>query len=414
MLQGKKIGLFITGGIAAYKMAELSRQLIKKGAQVRVVMSQSAQAFIPALTLQTLTRHRVLIDTFDEMEAENVQHVHLADWCDYALVAPATANIIAKMAQGLADDIVSTTLLAVSSPRLIVPAMNTNMYLNPATQANIKALESYGYQVMTPDYGFLAEGYEGIGRLPELERIVAELEQMIAKDSLKQILKDKRVLISAGGTREKIDPVRYITNESTGKMGYALAQAALDLGGQVKLVSTTDVLTTPYGAEKIKVSSAKDLHRTMQEQLEWADIIIMAAAVSDYRVENASHQKIKKQPGQIGLQLDLVENPDILKHLGQIRRSDQLLVGFAAETQRLVEYAKQKLLKKNADWIIANDVSDTSIGFNSDQNKVIMIGKNGQEIDLPQDQKLALARQIFQVLLAEGKEVDNDNDSTSD
>lgn len=399
MLSGKKIGLLITGGIAAYKMAEFSRQLIKKGAIVRVVMSQAATEFISPLTLQTLTGHPVLIDTFDEKDPSVVQHIHMADWCDYVVVAPATANILAKMAHGLADDIVSTTLLAVTGPRLIVPAMNTHMYQNPATQANINKLKSYGYQVMTPAYGFLAEGYEGIGRLPDLSHILATLEALIAQHELPQVLADKKILISAGGTKERIDPVRYITNDSSGKMGYALAQAAQYFGGQVKLVSTTDQLPLPYGVEKLSVSSAQDLYDTMTDQVGWADMVIMAAAVSDYRLAQPSDQKIKKEPGQSGLQLDLIENPDILKTLGQMRRPEQVLVGFAAETHRVLEFAQAKLAKKKADWIIANDVSDQTIGFNSDENQVTLINRHGDQIALDRGNKLQVALQILMTIM---------------
>ncbi|HFI0464318.1 TPA: bifunctional phosphopantothenoylcysteine decarboxylase/phosphopantothenate--cysteine ligase CoaBC [Streptococcus suis] len=399
MLSGKKIGLFVTGGIAAYKMAEFSRQLIKKGATVRVVMSQAATEFISPLTLQTLTGHPVLIDTFDEKDPSVVQHIHMADWCDYVVVAPATANILAKMAHGLADDIVSTTLLAVTGPRLIVPAMNTHMYQNPATQANINKLKSYGYKVMTPAYGFLAEGYEGIGRLPDLSHILATLEALIAQHELPQVLAAKKILISAGGTKERIDPVRYISNDSSGKMGYALAQAAQYLGGQVKLVSTTDQLPLPYGVEKLSVSSAQNLYDTMTDQVGWADMVIMAAAVSDYRLAQARDQKIKKEPGQSGLQLDLIENPDILKTLGQMRRPEQVLVGFAAETHRVLEFAQAKLAKKKADWIIANDVSDQSIGFNSDENQVTLINRHGNQIALDRGNKLQVALQILMTIM---------------
>lgn len=399
MLKGKKIGLFITGGIASYKMAELSRLMIKKGAQVRVVMSKAATEFITPLTLQTLTKHTVLVDTFDEHHPEIVQHIHLADWCDYAIVAPATANIMAKMAQGLADDVVSTTLLAVHCPRLIVPAMNTNMYFNPATQRNIEQLKLDGYQVMHPDTGFLAEGYEGVGRLPELEKIVATVEQMIARKELSQILKGKRVVVSAGGTKERIDPVRYISNDSTGKMGYAMAKAAADLGAEVILVSTIDNLTTPLDVEKIKVTSAMEMFEVMSEQFAKSDIAMMTAAVSDYRVANRADQKIKKLPGQEGLTLELVENPDILKHLAQTRTPEQILIGFAAETQNVLEYAKTKVTKKQIDWIVANDVSRPDAGFNVDTNQVSLVRHDHKVIELPFLTKAELAYQIWEQIL---------------
>lgn len=399
MLTNKKIGLFITGGIASYKMAELSRQLIKKGADVRVVMSQAATEFITPLTMQTLTKNPVLLDTFDEKDPSIVQHIHMADWCDYVLVAPATANVLAKMAHGLADEIVSTTLLAVHCPRLIVPAMNTNMFYNPATQRNITQLKQDGHQVMFPDKGFLAEGYEGVGRLPELTAIVSELEKLVAQNELTQLLKDKKVVISAGGTRERIDPVRYITNDSSGKMGYALAEAAVHLGAKVTLVSTVRNLTVPTGVDIQYVESAQSLFEVMQQALKENDIAIMTAAVSDYRVKNQVSQKIKKQANQEGLTLDLVENPDILAYLGQHKEPGQIVVGFAAETHNVLEFAKGKLERKKADWIVANDVSRKDAGFSSDHNQVTLIGKDDRVIPLEYGTKKELAYQIWQAIM---------------
>ncbi|MBK0348264.1 bifunctional phosphopantothenoylcysteine decarboxylase/phosphopantothenate--cysteine ligase CoaBC [Aerococcaceae bacterium zg-ZJ1578] len=399
MLTGKKIGLFITGGIAAYKMAELSRQLIKKGAEVRVAMSQAACEFITPLTMQTLTKQPVLVDVFDEKDPATVQHIHMADWCDYVVVAPATANSIAKMAHGIGDDIVSTTLLAVHCPRLIVPAMNSNMYLNPATQRNLAQLKEDGYDVMTPDTGFLAEGYSGIGRLPELTAIVEQLEWLIAKTTLPQVLSGKKVVISAGGTRERIDPVRYISNDSTGKMGYAMARAARDLGANVTLVSTVPQLTTPQGVTVHYVASAQEMMNEMVTQLEQQDIFVMTAAVSDYRVAEIAEQKIKKQAGQQGLQLNLIENPDILAHLGHYKKSGQLVIGFAAETQDVENYATKKLAKKQADWIIANDVSRKDIGFNSDANQVTLISRHQEPITSPFADKLSLSHYIWQMIM---------------
>ncbi|MBS4461582.1 bifunctional phosphopantothenoylcysteine decarboxylase/phosphopantothenate--cysteine ligase CoaBC [Aerococcaceae bacterium zg-B36] len=400
MLTGKKIGLFITGGIAAYKMAELSRQFIKKGAEVRVVMSQAACEFITPLTMQTLTKQPVLVDVFDEKDPTTVQHIHMADWCDYVVVVPATANSIAKMAHGIGDDIVSTTLLAVHCPRLIVPAMNSNMYLNPATQRNLAQLKEDGYDVMTPDTGFLAEGYSGIGRLPELTAIVEQLEWLIAKTILPQVLSGKKVVISAGGTRERIDPVRYISNDSTGKMGYAMARAARDLGANVTLVSTVPQLTTPQGVTVHYVASAQEMMNEMVTQLEQQDIFVMTAAVSDYRVAEIAEQKIKKQAGQQGLQLNLIENPDILAHLGHHKKSGQLVIGFAAETQDVENYAMKKLAKKQADWIIANDVSRKDIGFNSDANQVTLISRHQEPITSPFADKLSLSHYIWQMIMA--------------
>lgn len=403
MLENVKIGVFVMGGIAAYKVPELVRQLIKKGAQVQVAMTQSAQEFVTPLTLQVLTKRPVLTHTFDEREPSQVQHVAMADWCDLALVVPATANGLAKMAHGLADDVVTTTLLAVTAPILVVPAMNVHMYENPATQRNLAQLRADGLTIMEPDTGFLAEGYEGKGRLPELHRIVAQVERLYARTHLPQSLAGKQVIVSAGGTRERIDPVRYISNDSSGKMGYAMAQAADWLGATVTLVSTTQSLLPPEGVQVQEVASAQELAQAMTAHYDQMDYVVMAAAVSDYRVKHPHDQKIKKVAGQTDWQLDLVQNPDILAQLGQIKRQ-QVLIGFAAETQNLLEHARAKLSKKGADWLIANDVSNPAIGFNSDKNQVYVLGAQGQEVLLPQQSKTSLALAAWQVILAEGEE----------
>ena len=403
MLENVKIGVFVMGGIAAYKVPELVRQLIKKGAQVQVAMTQSAQEFVTPLTLQVLTKRQVLTHTFDEREPSQVQHVAMADWCDLALVVPATANGLAKLAHGLADDVVTTTLLAVTAPLLVVPAMNVHMYENPATQRNLAQLRADGLTIMEPGTGFLAEGYEGKGRLPELHRIVAQVERLYARTHLPQSLAGKQVIVSAGGTRERIDPVRYISNDSSGKMGYAMAQAADWLGATVTLVSTTQSLLPPEGVQVQEVASAQELAQAMTSHYDQMDYVVMAAAVSDYRVKHPYNQKIKKVAGQTDWQLDLVENPDILAQLGQTKRQ-QVLIGFAAETQNLLEHARAKLSKKGADWLIANDVSNPAIGFNSDKNQVYVLGAQGQEVLLPQQSKISLALAAWQVILAEGEE----------
>ena len=403
MLENVKIGVFVMGGIAAYKVPELVRQLIKKGAQVQVAMPQSAQEFVTPQTLQVLTKRPVLTHTFDEREPSQVQHVAMADWCDLALVVPATANGLAKMAHGLADDVVTTTLLAVTAPILVVPAMNVHMYENPATQRNLAQLRADGLTIMEPDTGFLAEGYEGKGRLPELHRIVAQVERLYARTHLPQSLSGKQVIVSAGGTRERIDPVRYISNDSSGKMGYAMAQAADWLGATVTLVSTTQSLLPPEGVQVQEVTSAQELAQAMTSHYNQMDYVVMAAAVSDYRVKHPQDQKIKKVAGQTDWQIALVANTDILAQLGQTKRQ-QVLIGFAAETQNLLEHARAKLSKKGADWLIANDVSNLAIGFNSDKNQVYVLGAQGQEVLLPQQSKTSLALAAWQVILAEGEE----------
>lgn len=397
MLENKKIALFITGGIASYKMAEFTRQLIKKGAQVRVVMSKSAQEFITPLTLQILTKHYVLVDTFDEHDPTSVQHIELADWCDLAIVAPATANILAKMANGLADDIVSSVLLAVHCPRLLVPAMNTNMYDNPATQRNLKQLAEDGYEVMEPDTGFLAEGYEGKGRLPELERIVERAELLMARTSLPQVLSGKRVLVTAGGTVERIDPVRYISNDSSGKMGYAMARVASWLGADVQLVSTNRALATPLGVAVQYVESAQEMQAAVTSEFAQLDYVVKAAAVSDYRVGQARGHKMKKAETGSETTIELVENPDILAGLGAMKEH-QIVIGFAAETQNLLEYAQAKLQKKNADWIIANNVSEAGSGFNVETNRVTIIGKENIIKELKHMSKLDTALAVWKTI----------------
>lgn len=399
MLNNIHIGLFITGGIAAYKMPNFARTLIKEGAQVRAGMTQAACQFITPLTMQTLTKRPVLIDTFIENHPEVVQHIDFADWCDFAIVAPATANIIGKMATGIGDDAVSSTLLALHVPTLIAPAMNMNMYNNPAVQTNLATLKQRGYTIIEPDTGFLAEGYEGKGRLPDDESLLNQIKEVVARNRYKQVLAGKKVAISAGGTIERIDPVRYISNDSSGKMGYALAQAARWLGADVTLVSTTNQLSVPNGVKRIKVESANDMHQAMRQAQKEADILMMAAAVSDYRVDGANNQKMKKQDFKDGLTLQLVENPDILKDLVAHRTNNQLIVGFAAETQHVIEFAREKLNRKGVDWIVANDVNNQSIGFNSDENQVTLLSKNSREIPLQQASKSNIAIEIFQTIM---------------
>lgn len=399
MLNQVNIGLFITGGIASYKMAELARQLIKKGANVRVVMTKSAQEFITPLTLQTLTKHAVLVDTFDEHDPTVIQHINIADWLDLALVAPATANILGKMANGIADDAVSSTLMAVNKLRVIVPAMNTKMYENPATKANIERLKNYGYVVMDPATGFLAEGYSGKGRLPEVEDIVEMVELQYMLTNKPQLLEGMKVVVTAGGTVERIDPVRYISNDSSGQMGYAIARAASFYGADVTLISTKRNLKVPLGVEVIYVDSAISMQEAVNKRFAETDYVVMAAAVSDYRILNQSDQKIKKEGNDPSLQLNLTENPDILATLGK-EKDKQVLIGFAAETQNLQEYAMGKLERKNADWIIANDVSNKGIGFNSTHNEVMVIGADGTYEEVSIRSKLEVAMEIWRIILS--------------
>lgn len=401
MWKGKNVTVFVTGGIAAFKAATLVRLFVKAGANVEVAMTKSACEFITPLTFQVLTKNKVHIDTFDEDEANKVQHIHLADQTDVAIVVPATANTIAKMANGIADNFVTSTLLATTAPIYVVPAMNEHMWENPATVRNVKQLVEDGKVVIEPATGFLAEGYTGKGRLPEPEESFEQITFLESKRVSKSPLKGKSVLITAGGTKERIDPVRYISNDSSGKMGYALARAAAVLGAEVQLISTTKQLKVPYGVQVTYVESALEMHDVVTHLFPKTDIAVMVAAVSDYYVANRSNQKIKKQQNELGLTLELLENPDILKKLGHSKREGQVVIGFAAETTNVLEYAKAKLEKKKADVIIANDVSNSRIGFNSDHHQVTLLTKDGHIVNLPENSKEELALNIWESLLEE-------------
>lgn len=392
MLTNKKVTIYVTGGIAVYKAADLVRKFIKAGADVRVAMTASAQEFVTPLTFQVLSKHDVYTDTFDEKDAQFVSHIHLADWTELAVVAPATANIISKMANGIADDFVSTALLAMTAPRLIVPAMNQHMLENPATVRNMEALKSYGYEIMEPDTGFLAEGYEGKGRMPEPEKIV-EAAQLVVLNNAKELpLKGKKVLITAGGTKERIDPVRFITNDSSGKMGYSLAKAARDLGAEVTLVTATDLLPIPFGVEAISVHSSKEMATAVLDKFHNFDMVIMAAAVSDYRPKAQATVKIKKTNQDLTLVLE--KTTDILAELGK-RKTDQFLIGFAAETHEVEHYALDKLKRKNADMIVANDVSKEYAGFNKDTNEVSIYQLDKEPIQISVRSKDLIAEEIL-------------------
>ncbi|WP_455049508.1 bifunctional phosphopantothenoylcysteine decarboxylase/phosphopantothenate--cysteine ligase CoaBC [Granulicatella adiacens] len=401
MWKGKNVTVFVTGGIAAFKAAALVRLFVKEGAKVSVAMTKSACEFITPLTFQVLTKNKVYLDTFDEDEANKVQHIHLADQTDVAIVVPATANTIAKMANGIADNFVTSTLLATTAPIYVVPAMNEHMWENPATVRNVKQLVEDGKSVIEPATGFLAEGYNGKGRLPEPEEIFEQVTFFESRREYKSPLEGKTILITAGGTKERIDPVRYISNDSSGKMGYALAKAASVLGAKVQLVSTTKQLKVPYGVQVTYVESALEMHDAVTQLFPKTDIAVMVAAVSDYYVANRSNQKIKKQQNESGLMLELLENPDILKKLGHSKREGQVVIGFAAETTNVLEYAKAKLEKKKADVIIANDVSNSRIGFNSDHHQVTLLTKDGHIVNLPENSKEELALNIWESLLEE-------------
>lgn len=393
MLNNKKIALYVTGGIAVYKAVELLRELIKKGADVRVSMTEGASQFVSPLTFQVLSKNEVHLDTFSENDPETVQHIHLADWADYSILAPATANTIAKIANGMGDNFVTSALLATNSPIFSVPAMNTKMYENKATQLNMRFLVENGSYVMEPDTGFLAEGYEGKGRYPETKRIISEFEDYIIQKEKNLPLKGKKILVTAGGTVERLDPVRYITNDSSGKMGHAIAKAAHYLGAEVTLVTSSSLEVT-HSIDVLPVTSTDDMFEAVDKRFDKLDVLIMAAAVSDYKPKNTSEQKMKKQDE---MTIELIKNPDILKTMGQ-RKNEQILIGFAAETENLEEYAKTKLTEKNLDAIVANDVGKEGQGFNSDENEVIIFSNDQDPVHIELTSKENVASEILSFL----------------
>lgn len=391
-LQGKNIIVGITAGIAAYKAIEVVSRLRKQGANVKVVMTKNAKNLVSTLTLGEISGHPVVHDMWEEIHDWNVEHISLATWADAYLIVPATANIIGKIANGIADDMLSTTVMATKAKVFICPAMNTNMYQNPITQANIKKLMDLGYKFLEPATGFLACGIEGQGRLPEPVDIINWLNFELNKSTE---LTGKTVLITAGGTQEAIDPVRYIGNKSSGKMGYALAYQAALHGARSILISAPTNLQVPYGVECIQVQSACDMQKTVSNYYENCDAVIMAAAVADFRLKEVSEHKIKKTDN---IMLELVKNPDILKGLGE-NKKHQKLVGFAAETQNIIEYGRGKVERKNLDFLVANDVSKNDAGFNVDTNEATLIFKDGTIKEIPNMSKNGVAKVIIEELI---------------
>lgn len=393
-LAGKKIVLGVTGGIAAYKSAEIVSRLRHLGAEVHVIMTENAAKFVAPLTFQTLSANPVVTDTFATPETWNVEHVALAKLADIFVIAPATANILAKMACGIADDMLSTTVLATKAPVLAAPAMNTGMWTAPATAQNVETLRNRGVHIIGPGSGMLACGDEGAGRMSEPEEIVAEIERILAA---KADLQGLKVLVTAGATRERLDPVRFLTNDSSGKMGFALAEAARDRGAEVTLVKGSTTAKVPSGVRIVEAESAADLLRAMKKEAGRQDIVIQAAAVADYRPATFSKTKIKKKAGE-ALTVTLEENPDIAKAVGTMKKKGQILAGFAAETDHVVKHAKEKLAAKNLDLIVANDVTRPGAGFNTDTNIVTLITADRTE-DLPIMTKRAAAEIILDRIL---------------
>jgi phosphopantothenoylcysteine decarboxylase/phosphopantothenate--cysteine ligase len=392
MLIDKKILLCVTGGIAVFKAAALTSKLTQAGAQVKVIMSESATKFVTPLTFQALSRNDVYTDTFDEKNSEVIAHIDLADWADLILLAPATANIIGKLSNGIADDMISTTLLATEAPVWVAPAMNVHMYAHPAVQKNMETLRSFGYEFIEPNEGYLACGYTGKGRLEEPETIVSNLEFFFGGAVKDLPLKGKKIIITAGPTREPIDPVRFISNHSTGKMGYALAEQAIKMGAEVQLISGPVSLTPPVKASNISVETAQDMYEQVMMRFHEADVVIKTAAVADYKPKQYHTQKIKKQSGDSVIEMERTK--DILMELGA-KKEHQLLIGFAAETEHVDEYAQQKLLKKNADMIVANNVSEIGAGFGYDTNIVTLFKNDGTKIELPLMSKVETAKTIL-------------------
>lgn len=394
MLSNKKILLCVTGGIAVYKAVALVSKLTQKGAHVKVIMTESATRFVTPLSFQVMSKHGVYTDTFDEKDSNVIAHIDLADWADLIIVAPATANTIGKLANGIADDMVTTTLLAATGQVWIAPAMNVHMYDHPAVKRNVETLTQDGYQWIEPDEGYLACGYVGKGRLEEPEKIVALVESYFMPKHLP--LKGKKVVVSAGPTRERIDPVRFLTNFSSGKMGYAMAAAAAKLGAQTILVSGPVSIDPPKGVQVIPVESAEEMLQAILKEYDTADIVVKTAAVADYRPKETFSRKMKKQPGDSTIELE--RTTDILLTLGE-RKQHQLLIGFAAETNDVINYAKGKLEKKNADYIVANDVSKTDRGFGTDLNTVTLVGNNDYQVNFSQLPKEELALKLFETIL---------------
>ncbi len=390
-LKGKHIVVGVTAGIAAYKAVDLVSRLYKAGAEVKVVMTRNATKFVSPLVFGEISKHKVAVEMFENVQDWNVEHIAYATWADAYVIAPATANMLAKMAHGIADDMLSTQLLATTAPVFVCPAMNSNMYMHPTVQENLATLRGRGIYVLEPDSGLLACGVEGKGRLPDPQKIMDWVDFHLGKTGL---LQGKTVIVSAGGTQEAIDPVRYITNRSSGKMGYAVALKAAQAGAKTILVSAPTDLAVPIGVERIIVCSATEMKEAIDSHYESADAVIMAAAVADYRVAEVADNKIKKQET---MTLELVKNPDILASLGE-RKQQQKLIGFAAETQDVIAYGKDKVRKKNLDMLVANDVSKSNAGFDVDTNEVTFIYPGDQIVSLPNMSKLDVAERIIQAL----------------
>ncbi|MGD8531069.1 MAG: bifunctional phosphopantothenoylcysteine decarboxylase/phosphopantothenate--cysteine ligase CoaBC [Syntrophobacterales bacterium] len=387
-LKDRKILLGVTGGIAAYKALELTRLLAVEEAQIRVIMTQSAMEFVQPLSFQVLSGQPVCTHLFDLETESRIGHIQVATEAEVAVIAPATANIIGKLAHGIADDYLTTALLACTAPKIICPAMNVNMYENQIVQENLARLKSRGFDQVGPEAGDLACGVQGLGRLAPVDEILESIRRLLTPQSLK----GKRVLVTAGPTREMLDPVRHLTNPSSGKMGYALASAARRRGAEVTLVSGPSSLAPPHGVKQVQVTTAQEMHEAVMEQFGQMEAVVMAAAVSDYRPKKMAAKKIKKIKAKESLELEKTE--DILLRLGELKQG-QILVGFAAETEDLLENAKKKLRQKKVDFIVANDLTAADVGFGCDTNEVTILWPGGEVEKLPLKSKELIAMEIW-------------------
>ncbi len=388
-----RIVLGVSGGIACYKAVELVRLLVQNGFSVQVIMTRGAMEFVTPLTFQTLSGHPVATDTFNLTQESEIGHINLADSADLLVIAPATANIIGKIANGIADDLLTTVVLATQAPLLLAPAMNIHMFENSIVQENLRKLRQVGYHVLDPAEGFLACGYEGKGRLPDAEKIVEEIQRLLRKKDLSA----ERLLITAGPSREPLDPVRYLSNRSSGKMGYALARTAVRRGAAVVLVTGPSALEPPAGVRAIAVTTAAEMRVAVLKEFAAATTVIMAAAVADYRPKLRAEQKIKR--GKEPIELRLEPNPDIVRELGE-KKGDKLLVGFAAETEALTANAAKKMREKNLDMIVANNVTVENSGFDGDTNVATILDRTGASLSLPLMSKDELADRIYDHFLA--------------
>lgn len=393
MLKGKTVLLGVTGSIAAYKIASLTSALKKLHADVHVLMTQNATNFINPITFESLTGNKCLVDTFDRNFQFQVEHVSIAKKADVVMIAPASANVIGKLAHGIADDMLTTTVMACKCKKYISPAMNTNMFENPIVQDNLKTLEHYGYEVIQPASGYLACGDTGAGKMPEPETLLAYIEKEIARE---KDLQGKKILVTAGPTQEAIDPVRYITNHSSGKMGYAIAKAAMLRGAEVTLVSGRTAIEAPLFVNVVPVVTAKDMFEAVTGISNEQDIIIKAAAVADYRPAVVSSEKVKKKEGQMSIELERTD--DILKYLGENKREGQFLCGFSMETQNMISNSRAKLEKKNLDMVAANNVKEAGAGFQGDTNVLTLITQK-EETSLPLMSKEDAANKLLDKIL---------------